>query len=84
MSLYTSEQNSTLLEMEQFFRDCIVAWSIWGSAISVDRPLSREEVAKVISALQTHNSPGPDGFPVEFYKTFSAELVLMLLNIRVI
>ena len=47
---------------------------------SPDRPLSPEEVAKAISALQTNKSPGPDGFPVEFYKAFSAELVPMLFN----
>lgn len=47
---------------------------------SLDGPLSREEVARAISALQTNKCPGPDGFPVEFYKTFSAKLLPMLLN----
>lgn len=47
---------------------------------SLDRPLSHEKVSKAFSALQTNKSPGPDGFPVEFYKQFSAELVPVLLN----
>lgn len=32
------------------------------------RPFSMEEVEKVIKSMKANTAPGPDGFPVGFYK----------------
>lgn len=40
--------------------------------------ISQEEVAAAISSLQSGKSPGPDGFPSEFYKKNSVQLAPLL------
>ncbi|KAF7643420.1 hypothetical protein LDENG_00239880 [Lucifuga dentata] len=37
-----------------------------------------EEIQEAIKSLQSGKSPGPDGFPVEFYKKFPKELSSVL------
>ena len=35
----------------------------------IERPITSEEIESVIKNLSTNKSPGPDGFPGEFYLT---------------
>ena len=42
--------------------------------------ITEEEVNKAVSRLKANKSPGPDGFPSEWYKTFISELIPTLLN----
>lgn len=40
----------------------------------LDSPITLEEVQRAISSLQAGKTPGPDGFPAEFYRTCAEDL----------
>lgn len=44
----------------------------------LDAPFSKEEISAAIFSLQSGKSPGPDGFLVEFFKSFAPQLVPLL------
>ena len=48
---------------------------------NLNRPITSEEVESLIKNLPTNNIPGPDGFPGEFYQTFKAEIIPILLKL---
>ena len=47
-------------------------------AESLNRPVTPDEIERVIRQILVHKSPGPDGFTGEFYIAFKEELTSIL------
>ena len=56
----------TLLQVAAEYKDMIAA------------PIAAEEITQAIRSMLTGKTPGPDGFPVEFYKVFISKLAPFL------
>lgn len=86
--------SKTLTICSEIFIDCFIHLPKFDSffknldmpSISVkfrnvlDNPITAEELSTAIKTLQNGKSPGPDGFPSEFFKKFSPQLIPHMLN----
>uniref|UniRef100_A0A0S7EYH1 LIN1 n=2 Tax=Poeciliopsis prolifica TaxID=188132 RepID=A0A0S7EYH1_9TELE len=78
-SLYSSEFPTDINIMGEFLQGLSIPTIDASTAKTMDSPLGLGEVINSIKALQSHKAPGPDGFPVEFYKKFIGKLAPLLL-----
>lgn len=72
--LYTPENTASLSDMEAFFSTVNVPSLSPDLRQSLEGPITQEEIKAAISSMQSGKSPGPDGFPADFFKTFSNDL----------
>lgn len=78
--LYTDTSDSKMEATRNFLNemDLPSIGKIQNDFITADFTL--EEINKVIGSLKTSKTPGSDGFPAEWYKTFKEQLALLLLK----
>ena len=70
-----------LEEMEKFLETYTLLKLKLKEIENFNRPITSKEIELVIKNLPKKQSPGPDGFPGEFYQTFKEELTSALLNV---
>ena len=70
-----------LKEMDNFLDKCHLPKLNQGQMSKLNRPITAKEIETIIKSLPTKNSPEPDDFSSEFYKTFKEELIPILLKL---
>ena len=71
----------TLEEMDKFLEKHNLLRLNQEEINNMNRPITSTKIDTVIKHLSTNKSPGPDGFTVEFYQTFTEELTPILLKL---
>lgn len=79
--LYKSEFPTENTKMNKFLQKLLNPVIDTNTARQMDSPLSLEEVLNAINAMQSNKTPGPDGFPISFFKTFNGKLAPLLLSV---
>uniref|UniRef100_H2MR45 Reverse transcriptase domain-containing protein n=1 Tax=Oryzias latipes TaxID=8090 RepID=H2MR45_ORYLA len=79
-SLYKSENVSTKEDMDRYFSQIKLPTLSEEQQEILGRPIEEKEILKAISLMHSGKSPGPDGFPVEWFKAFKDRIVPYLLR----
>ena len=70
-----------LKEMDKFLETYTLPTLKQEEIEHLNRPITSQEIELVIKTLPKNKSPGPDGFPGQFYQTFKEELAPILLKV---
>ena len=57
--------------MQTFLEDCNLPALNQEDSNFLNKEISLDEIRETIKSLKSGKTPGPDGYPGEFYKTFS-------------
>lgn len=79
-SLYTSQPPSDVSLMESFLHNLNIPTINTSIQETLDEPLRLDEITTCIGLMQCNKAPGPDGFPLDFYKKFSVQLAPLLFD----
>ncbi|XP_072135984.1 MTOR-associated protein MEAK7 isoform X2 [Mobula birostris] len=79
--LKAKEFSSDKTNMERFLDNLEIPTLEPEEVENLDRALGQEEINNAIMAMQSGKSPGPDGYPIEFYKKFKDKLTPVLLEV---
>lgn len=72
--LYKSEFSNDEAQFIQFFEKLVMPKISDNDHEMLDFPLQLSEIKEAIQLMNNGKSPGPNGYPVEFYKKFSDQL----------
>lgn len=67
VNLYTAEIQRSEEDMERFFQGLDLPRLLESQKTDLDRPITSEEIIRVIKGQPTGKAPGPDGFTAEFF-----------------
>lgn len=79
-SLYTSEYQPDTSDLDNFFHSLDVPVVSRDLVEKLEEPITVEELSIAVKSLQSGESPGPDGYPVEFYEKLFPKLAPILLE----
>ncbi|XP_009119170.2 uncharacterized protein LOC103844146 [Brassica rapa] len=66
---FMNDQPSNLVDVTSEYLEGLIDYRCpQGVAAELIRPVQGEEIKKILFSMPTNKAPGPDGYPVEFYK----------------
>lgn len=80
LKLYSSEFPQDISNMTEFLENLDIPSVTQNDRENLEKPLEAQEIESAIKDMQTGKTPGPDGYPVEFYKKFISQLTPLMLN----
>lgn len=79
--MYNSESPSDNVQLNAFLEKLNLPKILPEGGQKLDAPLTLPEIIEAINSMNSGKSPGPDGYPVEFFKRFSKQLAPLLMEV---
>lgn len=79
-NVYRSQGNLVFQAFDKFFENLDLPKLSLDWVDLLDKDINLYEITQVISSFPNNKAPGPDGFNVEFFKTFGSKLSPLLLR----
>lgn len=66
--------------MDSFFDNLKIPTVDTNTAKTLEEPIRLDEIITCVGLMQCNKAPGSDGFPLDFYKTFSTQVSPLLFD----